>query len=79
MLLSLEILQSFKRSTQFSHAEDNIPAGVKRVCCGFGGVRGPIMFHNDQSANWREHVISCREIAYSRTSMAYNDDKEETK
>ena len=37
------------------------------------------MFHNDQSANWREHVISCREIAYSRTSMAYNDDKKETK
>lgn len=37
------------------------------------------MFHNDQSVNWREPVISCRETAYSQTSMTYNDDKEEIK
>lgn len=37
------------------------------------------MFYNDQSVNWREPVISCREITYSQTSMTYNDNKKEIK
>ena len=37
------------------------------------------MFYNDYPVNLGEPVISCRETVYSRSSMTYNDDKEEIK
>ena len=39
-----------------------------------GGVKGPIMFHNDYSVNWGEPAFSC-----SRTSMKYNYKTKEIK
>lgn len=65
MLLSLEALQSLKGRRSLSKRKTTSWYAVPRVYYDFGGVRGPIMFHNDQLVNWREPVIFWKDLSIS--------------
>ena len=59
MLVSPEILQSFKGRRSLSMRKATSQYALMRVYCGFDGVAEPIMYYNGRAVNRGEPAVSC--------------------
>jgi len=59
MLVSPEILQSFKGRRSLSIRKATSQYALTRVYCGFDGVTEPIMYYSGRAVNRGEPDVSC--------------------